>query len=94
MAKLILGGRNILSPFTRENPPRKVLDIGTGTGAWVIDVADEFPTAELVRGIDLSPIQSEYVPPNVEFNIDDAYVASPAQLISQLVVLAKGCDKS
>ncbi|KAH8893132.1 S-adenosyl-L-methionine-dependent methyltransferase [Thozetella sp. PMI_491] len=72
VVKTLLGGRSFVSPFTRDRPPRRVLDIGTGTGAWVIDVADEFPGAELVRGIDLSPIQSEYVPPNVEFHIEDA----------------------
>jgi hypothetical protein len=33
-----------------------VLDIGTGTGAWAIDFADEYPKAEVI-GTDLSPIQ-------------------------------------
>jgi methylase of polypeptide subunit release factors len=33
-----------------------VLDIGTGTGIWAIDFADEHPEAEVI-GTDLSPIQ-------------------------------------
>lgn len=51
--------------------PTAVLDIGTGTGIWAMDVADEYPSAE-VTGIDLSPIQPTWVPPNLVFEICDA----------------------
>jgi hypothetical protein len=34
-------------------------------------VGDEYPSAE-VLGIDLSPIQPSWVPPNVRFMVDDA----------------------
>jgi SAM-dependent methyltransferase len=47
-----------------------VLDIGTGTGIWAIDFADAFPEAA-VTGLDLSPIQPTWVPPNVRFVVDD-----------------------
>ena len=47
-----------------------VLDLGTGTGIWSIDFADEHPEA-LVLGTDLSPIQSIYVPSNCSFEVDD-----------------------
>ena len=33
-------------------------------------VADEYPTAS-IQGLDLSPIQPDYVPPNVQFLVDD-----------------------
>ncbi|KAF7557754.1 hypothetical protein G7Z17_g366 [Cylindrodendrum hubeiense] len=52
-----------------DNPAR-VLDVGTGTGIWAIDFADQFPGAKVI-GTDLSPIQPSWVPPNVEFIIDD-----------------------
>ncbi|KAF2493858.1 S-adenosyl-L-methionine-dependent methyltransferase, partial [Lophium mytilinum] len=49
----------------------KVIDLGTGTGIWALDFADQYPSAD-VLGIDLSPIQSEFVPPNLRFMVDDA----------------------
>ncbi|KAK1726215.1 hypothetical protein CaCOL14_002727 [Colletotrichum acutatum] len=48
----------------------RVLDLGTGTGLWVIDFADLHPEAE-VLGMDLSPVQPSDVPPNVRFEIND-----------------------
>ncbi|KAH7133827.1 S-adenosyl-L-methionine-dependent methyltransferase [Dactylonectria macrodidyma] len=50
--------------------PARVLDIGTGTGIWAMDFAEQFPEAKVI-GTDLSPIQPSWVPPNVEFVIDD-----------------------
>ncbi|OLN89248.1 hypothetical protein CCHL11_09605 [Colletotrichum chlorophyti] len=49
---------------------RNVLDVGTGSGIWAIDFGEEHPEAE-VRGVDLSPTQPEFVPPNVRFEVDD-----------------------
>ncbi|KAL2138694.1 hypothetical protein VTI28DRAFT_6367 [Corynascus sepedonium] len=49
---------------------QKILDIGTGTGIWAIEMGDRFPSAR-VRGIDLSPTQPAWVPPNVDFLVDD-----------------------
>ncbi|KAI0169782.1 S-adenosyl-L-methionine-dependent methyltransferase [Hypoxylon sp. FL1284] len=54
--------------------PHEVLDVGTGTGIWAIEMGDTYPSAN-VLGIDLSPIQPEWVPPNVRFMVDD--VESP-----------------
>ena len=41
-----------------ENPGR-ILDVGTGTGIWAIEMGDEYPSAEIV-GTDLSPIQPSW----------------------------------
>lgn len=51
--------------------PTKVLDVGTGTGIWAIDMAEAYPAAEII-GTDISPIQPSWVPPNCQFQIDDA----------------------
>ncbi|UPK94434.1 hypothetical protein LCI18_005369 [Fusarium solani-melongenae] len=49
---------------------QKALDIGTGTGIWAIDFADEYPQCEVI-GTDVSPIQPGWVPPNCKFEIED-----------------------
>ncbi|KAL9563605.1 hypothetical protein ACKAV7_012273 [Fusarium commune] len=50
---------------------KRVLDVGTGTGIWAIDFADEHPNVEVI-GTDLSPIQPNWIPPNVKFELEDA----------------------
>jgi SAM-dependent methyltransferase len=39
------------------------LDLGCGTGIWAIEFAEEHPSATVI-GVDLSPIQPAWVPPN------------------------------
>ncbi|KAG5300427.1 SAM dependent methyltransferase [Histoplasma ohiense] len=65
---LAMGQKLYLAPLSK---PQKVLDVGTGTGIWAIDFADQHPEA-LVIGTDLSPTQPGWVPQNVKFQVDDA----------------------
>jgi hypothetical protein len=67
--KLVLGGSLFRAPIGPN--PQHILDVGTGTVIWAIECADEFPSAEVV-GIDLSPIQPGWVPPNCSFVVDNA----------------------
>ena len=53
-----------------ETQPLRILDVGTGTGIWAIEMGDELPNAEIL-GNDLSPIQPVWLPPNVKFEVDD-----------------------
>jgi SAM-dependent methyltransferase len=71
----VFDGRLYLAPLSHDNPPRKILDVATGTGRWAIEMADEFPDAKVI-GTDLSPIQPTSVPPNLEFIIDDGFVST------------------
>lgn len=50
--------------------PQRILDIGCGTGTWCIEMADAYPSAEVV-GVELSPSQPMLVPPNLTFQIDE-----------------------
>ncbi|KAM5349172.1 hypothetical protein ACJ41O_008995 [Fusarium nematophilum] len=70
MSKLFDGQLHV-APFSRQDPPRRVLDVATGTGDWAVQMGDEYPTS-YVEGIDLSPIQPETLPPNVRFFVQDA----------------------
>ena len=54
MFLLTLGEKLHLAPIPKD--VQNVLDIGTGTGIWAIDFADEYPSARVI-GTDLSPIQ-------------------------------------
>nr|POE74527.1 putative methyltransferase tdie [Quercus suber] len=57
--------------FAPLNNPKHAIDVGTGTGIWAVDFADEYPDCQVI-GIDLSPGQPTLVPPNLKFIIDDA----------------------
>ncbi|KAI5800176.1 S-adenosyl-L-methionine-dependent methyltransferase [Peziza echinospora] len=67
MLNILFGGKLFLAPIKN---PKRVLDLGTGTGIWAIDIADMFPDATIIAN-DLSPIQPTWVPPNCKFEIDD-----------------------
>lgn len=52
-------------PNNPNSKAKRVLDVGTGTGIWAIDYADEHPEAKVI-GVDLSPIQPDlYSPPSM-----------------------------
>ncbi|KAI4241972.1 MAG: hypothetical protein LQ352_007333 [Teloschistes flavicans] len=67
--RLAFGDKLFFAPI--GDKPTKVLDVGTGTGIWAIDVAESLPDTQ-VTGTDLSPIQPNWVPPNCSFEVDDA----------------------
>ncbi|KAG8875873.1 hypothetical protein FRB97_004668 [Tulasnella sp. 331] len=62
----------LLRPSQERSPA--VLDIGTGSGRWAVDMALQFPHAE-VLGIDLVPpvlLTIDTIPTNCRFEVDDA----------------------
>lgn len=68
MWMLVQEGKLHLAPI---NPnPQKILDLGTGSGIWAMQVADQYPSAEVI-GTDISPVQPKWVPPNLQYEVDD-----------------------
>ncbi|KAF4992941.1 hypothetical protein FDECE_13556 [Fusarium decemcellulare] len=73
---LCLEGNLHLAPL--DDGIKKAVDIGTGTGTKLLgyiqvplsDFADQFPGCEVI-GTDISPIQPSWIPPNLQFQIDD-----------------------
>lgn len=66
---MVLNDQLFLAPIAEH--PQNILDLGTGTGIWAIEVADKYPSATVI-GTDIAPIQPAWVPPNCTFQIDDA----------------------
>ncbi|KAK7977014.1 S-adenosyl-L-methionine-dependent methyltransferase [Apiospora saccharicola] len=65
---LLLRHRLYLAPI---QSPRYALDIATGTGLWAIEFAQAHPECHVI-GTDLSKIQPENAPGNIEFIRDDS----------------------
>lgn len=67
---MVLDGELFTAPLDRSNLGR-VLDVGTGTGIWALELAEDH-TEAMIIGTDISPIQPQWVPPNCYFYVDDA----------------------
>ncbi|KAI0759408.1 S-adenosyl-L-methionine-dependent methyltransferase [Trametes elegans] len=63
--KRFLGGELSFAELDKVSPSA-ILEIGAGTGAWAIDAANRFPTAQVVA-IDLHPLPARPLPTNLAF---------------------------
>nr|BBH93669.1 hypothetical protein KTA_18680 [Thermogemmatispora argillosa] len=54
---------NYLAPIEQ---PRRILDVGCGTGQWAFELAHQFPHAEVI-GLDLEQVKASTPPPNYRF---------------------------
>ncbi|KAJ7226348.1 S-adenosyl-L-methionine-dependent methyltransferase [Mycena rebaudengoi] len=50
--------------------PRKILELGCGTGAWAIQAARQYPFAE-VLAVDSAPLPDRMLPQNLKFQLAD-----------------------
>ncbi|OTA98100.1 hypothetical protein M426DRAFT_326256 [Hypoxylon sp. CI-4A] len=68
VSTLMQHGKLFLAPI--DDKVKRVLDVGCGTGIWAIDFADQFPGTDVI-GVDISPQQPHWIPPNLRFEVDD-----------------------
>ncbi|OLN95530.1 Demethylmenaquinone methyltransferase 3 [Colletotrichum chlorophyti] len=67
---IVFENRLLFPPVTR---PRRILECGSGTCDWAIDVAQQYPTCEVVA-IDICPHiwpDETQTPPNLNLQVDD-----------------------
>ncbi|CCA70828.1 hypothetical protein PIIN_04763 [Serendipita indica DSM 11827] len=60
----------VLAPV--EGTTKRILDVGCGTGSWILEMAERFPHA-LAMGVDLAPtpFDTSLFPSNLRIEIDD-----------------------
>ncbi|GAW23718.1 hypothetical protein ANO14919_132930 [Xylariales sp. No.14919] len=68
---------------------QNILDLGSGTGLWPLEMAARYPQANIL-GIDISRIQKTNVSPNVRFIIDNVENPWPTPANSIDFVHARG----
>ncbi|KIO33922.1 hypothetical protein M407DRAFT_17190 [Tulasnella calospora MUT 4182] len=72
----LYASKHLVEAALRPNPDVRpaVLDVGTGSGRWALDMAMQFPHAEVI-GLDIVPpvlLTDADVPDNCRFEVDDA----------------------
>ncbi|EFQ32537.1 methyltransferase domain-containing protein [Colletotrichum graminicola M1.001] len=68
--KLCLEGSLTATKLPKDQP-LSILDIGTGTGNWAVEMGEQYPLAKIM-GIDISAaLLPTTVPPNVVFEVED-----------------------
>jgi hypothetical protein len=63
--KLFMDGNHI----KKIRNPKSILDVGTGKGAWAVEMAHEFATADEVVGVDIESVAPLHYPANCRFEV-------------------------
>ncbi|KAI3543290.1 methyltransferase [Colletotrichum filicis] len=77
-----IGSKLWLAPLAKEKVHR-ILDIGTGTGIWAVEIGDIFENAEVI-GNDLSAIQPEWCVKSRHESLSDDSKAHSSSLDSRV----------
>ncbi|KAK0469235.1 S-adenosyl-L-methionine-dependent methyltransferase, partial [Desarmillaria tabescens] len=68
LRRTLCDGKSVVAPITL-GPGDKVLDSGTGSGAWILSIAKEVPSSVSLTAIDIqSKIFPKLLPPNIVFH--------------------------
>ncbi|KAK0467082.1 S-adenosyl-L-methionine-dependent methyltransferase [Desarmillaria tabescens] len=69
LSRALCDSKSVLAPITLK-PSDKVLDSGTGSGAWALSLAEEVPASVSIDAFDIqSNIFPESFPPNIHFSL-------------------------
>ncbi|PLB50769.1 S-adenosyl-L-methionine-dependent methyltransferase [Aspergillus steynii IBT 23096] len=69
-----------------SKPDLKIADVGTGTGAWLSDLAPHLPSTAQLDGYDLDISQAppaEWLPSNMRLRTWDAFSSVPDDMVGQ-----------
>jgi ubiquinone/menaquinone biosynthesis C-methylase UbiE len=66
MMSIVYGNKPHFAPISLTQ--QRILDLGTGSGIWCIEMGELYPSAEVI-GVDLSANMPSWVPPNVHFEV-------------------------
>ncbi|KAK7044434.1 S-adenosyl-L-methionine-dependent methyltransferase [Favolaschia claudopus] len=70
-------------------PPKRILDMGCGSGAWAFDAAKNFPDAEVVAADAAETLQESSLPGNMRFQQADVTKPLPFEPASFDIVHAR-----
>ncbi|KAF4945087.1 hypothetical protein FGADI_12201 [Fusarium gaditjirri] len=79
-----------LHPAIPRSGNMKIAEVGTGTGVWLFDLAQELPDTVCLDGYDISATQfpsQELYPPNVSLCLMDSLQDPPDSLLEQYDVV-------
>ncbi|KAG9044043.1 hypothetical protein FS837_008858 [Tulasnella sp. UAMH 9824] len=93
----LYASKHLVETALKPNPdcPPAILDVGTGSGRWALDMAIQFPHAEVV-GLDIVPpvlLTDADVPDNCRFEVDDANLSFAHYENSFNVVHVRSADQ-
>ena len=85
----IFGGHLIDPAIETDKPSLRIADVCTGTGIWLLQVAQQYPDAEC-EGLDITLAETPHngwCPPNVRFRTFDLFADLPPDLTERYDII-------
>ncbi|WWC91466.1 uncharacterized protein L201_006412 [Kwoniella dendrophila CBS 6074] len=79
--------RDIELTLQSGSSDKRVMDVGCGTGKWLIDLVEKYPNITEASGIDITLIHPQQFPSNVKFTRQDVLKPFPEDWIGRFDVI-------